>query len=89
MPSSYLFYLGLFLGSFSVLGMATSPPVEEIVRKADEARGPSGEVSFRVEVKDYNGDNLLHTNTYHVDSKGGKYVWWKRNFRSVFRGESY
>jgi outer membrane lipoprotein-sorting protein len=46
----------------------------EIDRRAEEARGPDGDISFRVEVKDFNGTSLLHETTYKVTSKGGKFV---------------
>jgi len=77
MPSSMVSAIFISVGllsQFNSLVLAGTPPVEEIVRKADEARGPSGDVSFRVEVKDFNAGSLLRTNVYHIYSKGGKYV---------------
>jgi outer membrane lipoprotein-sorting protein len=68
------------------LAHAVTPPVEEIVRRADEARGPAGDLSFHVEVQDYNGSSLLRTNRYHVYSKGEKYVLVETEYPERLQG---
>ena len=42
----------------------------EIIRAADLARFPEGDVSCTVLVKDYQGKELLRENTYQVFSRG-------------------
>jgi len=79
-----LLALGFLAASMSLL--AATPPVQEIVKRADDARGPAGDLSFHVEVKDYNGDSLLRTNRYHVYSKGEKYVLVETEYPERLQG---
>src|ERR1700743_2212892 len=74
----------VFLGAG--LARAGTPSLEEIVTHADEARGPSGDISFRVQVKDFDGSSLLRTNIYHVYSKAGKQVLIETEFPERMQG---
>jgi outer membrane lipoprotein-sorting protein len=78
------------LGVFFLLALppaqATGLSAQEIVKRADEARGPSGDVSFRVEVKDFGAGALLRTTRYHVYSKGGKYVLVETEYPERLQG---
>lgn len=51
---------------------ASTLSADEILRRADVAKGPDGMFSFLVKVKDYDGDSMLRENLYHVYCKGNK-----------------
>ncbi len=61
------------------LAGATSPrliarPIspDEILKRADAARGPDGQFSFLVKVRDQDGDSMLRENLYRVYCKGAR-----------------
>lgn len=67
-------------------GAAKTLSLDEMLRRVDEARGPSGDISFRVEVKDYNKGAFLRKNIYRVFSKDGKYVLVESEFPERLQG---
>lgn len=65
-------FVFLFL-SISGFAFASKPlTAEQILHRADTAKGPDGTFSFLVKVKDYDGDSMLRENLYRVYCKGSK-----------------
>jgi hypothetical protein len=60
--------LGLLL-LFALRAIAADLSPDEIVRRADEARGPQGTYSFRAKVEDLNDGKVSAETTYKVYSK--------------------
>ena len=58
----------VFLSSmlFSQLAAVAEPNAEEIVRKADQRRLPTGSVAFKATVKDYEEESLARETSYQV-----------------------
>lgn len=69
MPLFHALFLAALGGSAA---LALTP--QEIVKKADDIRGPGGSFSFRVRVKDFQGKTLQRENVYKVFSKDMKYA---------------
>lgn len=59
-----------FLGMVVLAQGAIQP--DDLLKKADERRAPSGEFSFSVKVEDFKGKTRLNETTYRVYAKDGK-----------------
>ncbi len=74
-PNHLLLLLSGLLAFFSPLpagAVSTALTAQEIVKRADDVRGPDGSFSFNVRVKDFQGGTLTRENIYKVYSKGPK-----------------
>jgi len=54
-------------------GSAWGLGADEILRRSEEVRGPSGAFSFWVKAEDFDRQKSLRSTTYKVFSKGGKF----------------
>ena len=72
MPQKFAVLL-LWLTSHAWAGVATLTP-QDIVKKSDAIRSPSGSFSFQVRVKDFQGKALVRENVYKVLSKDMKFT---------------
>jgi outer membrane lipoprotein-sorting protein len=64
--------LGLAPSVFAKTASPSKISADEILQRADEAKGPDGTFSFLVKVKDYDNDAMLRENLYRVYCKGSK-----------------
>jgi hypothetical protein len=63
-----------FFAIISLLAHAATPSADEIVRKADEARGPAGTYSFKVSVEELDKGEAGQETVYKVYSKNIDYT---------------